>query len=156
MLIKDPVYYTVGVAMPGKRQLEMWGLPMTMLGNVAKESSESFDQKTGEFMFSVAPKEDWETLYICGSFNSIKWEDRTNLDIIEETGAAEILFMTIRTLVKAPISSLRAFFILTDMVYTLDGYCSWDISLDISENNYNCQIQMHDYDIINKLLNQVI
>lgn len=137
MLIKDPVYYTVGVAMPGKRQLEMLGLPMTMLGNVAKESSESFDQKTGEFMFSVAPKEDWEALYICGSFNSIKWEDRTNLDIIEETGAAEILFMTIRTLVKAPISSLKAFFILTDMVYTLDGYCSWDISLDISENNYN-------------------
>lgn len=74
-------------------------------------------------MFSVAPKENWETLYKCGSFNSIKREDGTNQDIIEETGVAEILSMTIRAVMKAPISSLKAFFILTDMVYTLDGYC---------------------------------
>lgn len=142
MIIRDPVYYTLNVTEPEQRQVEMLGLPMTMLGNVAKESPESFDQTTGEFIFSVASNEDWKNWYFCGSFNSIKWQENTNLNAIEEAGAAEILSMAIKMLFRAPVASLKGFFTLTDIVYALDGYSDWGITQGIAENVYG--IEAHE------------
>lgn len=139
MLIKDPIYYTLNVAEADNRQIEMLGLPMSMLGNVAKESPESFDRITADFMFSVAPEEDWKNMYQCGSFNSIKWGENTNWSVIEETGAANILSMTFKTLFRAPVASLKGLFCLTDLVYAFDGNINWEIGRGIVQNDFGLE-----------------
>lgn len=129
MIIKDPVYYTLNVIeadQVGKFQTEWLGVPMAMLGNVAKESPELLDQSTREFLFSVAPAEDWKNFYSCGDFNTIKWNENTNLSFIEETGVFKILVMTIRTLFRAPAATLKSFAYILNPVFAVDGktYCN--------------------------------
>lgn len=138
LIIKDPIYSTINVEKPENRALEILGVPMAILGNVAKESPESFDQDTEEFMFSVASQQEWKELYQCGDFNSIKWH--TNWNVIEEEGVTEILAMTVKTFFKAPKESLKAFLVLTDIVYALGGYAPVPLSPGIEENIYGIEV----------------
>ena len=136
VLIKDPIYHTLNVQEEKFQQVELLGVPLSMLGNVAKEAPDAFDQETAEFIFSIAPKEDWKSLYQCGNYNSIKWGSNTNGNVIEETGVVPILEMTVRTLFREPKASLKGMLALTDLVYAIDGPIDWEIGKWVVENDF--------------------
>lgn len=123
------------------------GLPMSMLGNIAKESPESLDETTKEFIYSVASPKDWKDVYACGNFTSIKWQ--SNQPAIEEAGAAKILWMTVKSTVRAPEPALKALFSLTDIVYTVNGDLEWNLRPAMDENDLGLEFQEHyDSDVL--------
>ena len=136
ILVKEPLYHALNVEEEKFRQADILGVPMTVLGNVAKEAPDSFDQETADFMFSVAPREDWQNLYYCGDYNSIKWGERTNERVIEETGAIKVIVMAVRTLFREPEVSLKGLFALTDLVYELGGTIDWEVGHWTAPNDF--------------------
>ena len=117
--IKGPVYSAMNVSTPGYRQVEKLGLPMTVIGAVVKDHPESLDEETKNFVFAVASEEVWNERYSYGDFNSVKRDDRTNLDVIENYGSAKIIDITFRCIRSAPLSALRGIITLTDSVYSV-------------------------------------
>lgn len=136
VLIKDPIYHTLKVQEEKFQQVEILGIPLSMLGNVAKEAPDTLDQETAEFMFAIAPKEDWKDLYQCGNYNSIKWGPNTNGNMIEETSVTKVLEMTFRTLFREPKASLKGLIAITDLVYAIDGPIDWEIGKWVVENDF--------------------
>ena len=134
--IKIPLYSALHVEKPDKRQIETLGLPMNIIGSVATYFPEQLDDETRSFIYQVAPEEVWEEKYTYGNYNSVKWDDRTNNDIIEEYGAARVLSMTLRCLKTSPTTSMRGLIRLTDAVYTIsDDYIYYDVP-GIHDNEY--------------------
>lgn len=134
-IVKVPVYTALDVEKPDKRHLETMGLPLTVIANVAKEYPASLDEKTARFVYQIASQETWEKYYVCGNFNSIKWNDNLDLSIVEETGIADILKMTVSCFKTAPQSSCMALFTLTDMVYSTEGELQGDFLPRIHDND---------------------
>ena len=126
--IKIPLYSVLHVEKPEDRQIETLGLPMNIIGSVATYAPEQMDEETRSFVYQVAPAEVWEEKYTYGDYNSVKWDDRTNNDIIEEYGAARVLSITLHCLKNSPTTSLKGLIHLTDAVYTVcDDYRYYDI-----------------------------
>lgn len=84
--VKGPVYAALHVEEPGQRQVEMLGMPLTIIGNVVVEHPEVLDEETQNLVYSIASQDNWEQYYVMGRFNTIKWAEGTNLDAIEEGG----------------------------------------------------------------------
>lgn len=141
ILVKEPLYHTLNVDEEKFRQADILGVPMTVLGNVAREAPDSFDQETADFMFSVAPIEDWKNVYCCGDYNSIKWGENTNENVIEETGTTKVIAMAIKTLFREPEISLKGFFSLTDLVYELGGAIDWEVGNWTVPNDFGIAAQ---------------
>lgn len=121
--VKIPLYTLMNVETPGERQTELLGMPMTVIGNAVKYSPEKLDKETRDFAYRVAPKEVWENEYRSGSFNTIKWNPRTDRSVIEEYGAEKVIMMSIKYLKNSPGSALKGFIRLTDPLYTItDNY----------------------------------
>ena len=133
--IRGPVYHFLQVEDPGSRTSECMGVPLTVIGNVAKETPEAFDEEMAEFAFSIASPEDWQNYYQCGNFNSIKW-DAAELTVVDDTSPWKILQITAKCFARSHKSSLRALFALTDMVYGLEVGLEGDFVLEITENHY--------------------
>lgn len=132
-LIRGPLYAGLEVEEQWDHKTRVLGVPMAILGNVAKESPDLLDETTRKFVYEVAPKEMWENVYDGGSFNLIKWQaDQT---VIEETGAVRVLQMAAGTLLRAPGPALKGFFELTDMVYTISNNLDWYIAAQVDEND---------------------
>lgn len=120
--IKVPVYSFLHVSKPGSRHLETMGLPLTVIANVTKEHPERLDEKTSAFVYKMASQETWEKYFsVNRGLNSIKYEDRLKTSIVEETSRLDILGMMLRCFKVAPVSSCKALFSLTSMVYTVGG-----------------------------------
>lgn len=118
--VKGPVYMILDAEKPGRRQVETLGVPMAIIGAVASESPELLDAETKEFVYQVAPKEVWEEKYELGNFNSIKYAEQTDNDVIEAYGTAKVLSMTLRCIKASPVQALRSFVALTGKLYALD------------------------------------
>ncbi|MBR0220756.1 MAG: hypothetical protein IJQ63_03200 [Synergistaceae bacterium] len=119
--IKIPVYRYVDAGKPKYIQREISGLPMTVIGNAVKETPELLSQDILDFAYQVAPKEKWQTKYITGSFNNIKWAG-VNSDFIEQTGALKILKIMLKCFMQSPIAALKGFIGLTNLVHGFVGY----------------------------------
>ena len=120
LLIKVPFYSVLNVAPATGRTSETAGLPMTMLSNVAKVNGvDCLNPDTREFLLSVAPLSKYQTEYVTGNFNSIKWT--SNVAAIDDAGLFNIAKFTVDGLIKSPRASLAAIFKLTDVVYAIDG-----------------------------------
>lgn len=139
VVLKGPVRLGLEGPEPWNHTTRLMGLPMSVLGNVAKESPESLDEQTKEFMYSVASPNEWENVYQCGKFNSIKWQcDQVE---IEEAGPAKILWMTAKAIFRAPVPALKGAVSLTDMVYTINGDMDWDIQPYMAENELGLEFK---------------
>ena len=124
--VKGPVYSILNVEEPGRRQVEMLGLPMAVIGAVASESPELLDEETRTFVYEVTSKEVWETKYELGSFNSVKFERDTDLDVIEQYGAAKVLSMMLRCFKVSPATCFRSVMVLTGRLFMLkDAYTGY-------------------------------
>lgn len=126
-LVKGVLYSSLGVEKPGQRRMEMVGLPLTIIANVTKECPDRLDEEMKNFVYQMASQKDWEAKYICGDFNSIKWQgDVFSAEIIEKTSTMNILKMTARCFQIAPMESFKALFMLTDLVYSIEGDLEYD------------------------------
>lgn len=139
-MVKVPLYRSLDVGAAEKRRQETVGLPLTVIGNVVKEHPEFLDEKTAHFVYQMASQEEWTEKYVCGNFNSIKFQD-TDLSVIEETKTADILKMTARCFKVAPQASCKALFMLTDMVYSIEGTIEGDFVPEIFENEIGIDYQ---------------
>lgn len=131
-IVKVPMYSAMHVGKPGYRKVETLGLPLTVIGNVTKEYPQVLDEETSAFVHRLAAQEVWEEYYICGCFGSIK--GKIDKNVIEETNPLDILSMMLRCFKAAPQSSCKAFFMLTDMVYAIEGPIEGDFSPGIEVN----------------------
>lgn len=136
LLVKGPVYSLLNVEKPGSRQIEILGLPMTVIGNVVKEEPEALDEELKAFVYAIAPQDAWETYYQRGDFNQIKWQEGVNLEAIEEAGAARVILLMLKACMRAPGAALRGLLDLIDMVYSVDGRIHWWPQYGIAENTY--------------------
>lgn len=135
-MVKGPVYTAAGVESPSRRQVETLGLPMAVIGAVVKDHPERLNAETQEFVYAVAPQEAWNEKYSYGNYNSVKWDGRTNNDIIEQYGAAKVISMMIRCIKAAPLSAARGLLTLTDSVYTVTDIHESLCFPGITDNNY--------------------
>lgn len=134
LLVKEPLYSLLNVGQPGNRQVEILGLPMTVIGNVVVEHPELLDEESREFVYKVASQEDWNNYYVMGSFNHIKWSEKADLSIIEDAGVFPVLKTMVRCAYRAPISAAKAVIMLTKPVYALDKDSSYyQIGLAVNE-----------------------
>ena len=124
--VKGPVYSILKVEDPDRRQVEMLGLPMAVIGAVATESPELLDKETKTFIYQVTPKETLEASYQFGSFNSFKFLPETDLEVIEQYGAVKVLSMTLGCFKADPKTTFRSVMTLTGRLFTLkDAYTGY-------------------------------
>ena len=119
--VKGPVYMLLDVQQPEQRQVETLGLPMTVIGAVASRDPEALDDETREFVYRVAHKEVWEEEYILGSYNSVKYDARTDNDVIEEYGRMKVISMMLRCFKASPRTALSGLIMLTKQLYAFTG-----------------------------------
>ena len=149
--IRYPLYTSMNVVPPGKRQIETLGVPMSMIACAVKESPQKLDQDILDFAYRIAPEDVWQEKYEpIGGFIAVRYaaaaksrteEERQrllkviNLNVIEETGWKKVLEMSLRCLREAPLASLRGFCGLTSIVFGIAGPPLGTITPSILENN---------------------
>lgn len=147
ILIQGPLYKALNVNDSGTEVIQVVGFPMSIIGNVARETPELMDEETAEFVYSIAPAETWETVYQRGNFNLMKYGGAENTQVIEDTGAADIVRMAARCTLRSPQAALDSFFSLTDFVYGFDIRDKADIDIftnNIIENDYGIEHRGND------------
>ena len=136
VLIKIPLYSALHVEKAEDRQIETLGLPMNIIASVATYAPDDLDEGTRAFAFQIASEEVWKEKYTYGDYNSVKWDERTNNDIIEEYGTSEVLSMALSCIKNSPSVSIKGLIHLTDAVYTVcDNYRYYDLPM-VFENEY--------------------
>lgn len=108
-VVKFPIYSLLDVEAPDKRQVEMLGMPMTVIDAVAVAHPELLDEETLSFVYQVTPKEVLESEFETDSFNSVKFHRETNLDVIEQYGTAKVLGFMMRCIKASPKTALNSF-----------------------------------------------
>ena len=135
--VKYPLYESLNVERPGRRQVEMLGLPMSIIGNAVKETPERIDSDIKDFAYTVAPKIIWDDIFnIFIGFNSVEYSTgripeseqekfqnigSVNLDAIESAGWRNVLNMALRCFRVSTWHSLRAVLAPTALVYGIAG-----------------------------------
>ena len=135
LIIKVPVYRALDVEKPDKRVRESMGLPLTVIGNVAKETPERMDAELWNFAFSMASYEQWNEYYVCGNFNNIKWNGIDFSGVAEEGYSGMIRLMG-KCFKLSPTASTKALIALTDMVYGFENGLEGNVGYGIDTNDY--------------------
>ncbi len=117
--VKGPLYSALNVEKPDLRTTETVGLPLSVISTSVKHAPKSLDKDILEFAYKVAPEEYYESYIDDVGFNSIKWKEQTNLYVIEEYDAKEILNMTLRCFEETPKYALLGFIKTTNPVYSV-------------------------------------
>lgn len=134
--IKFPLYSALGVEKPDQRQVETLGLPMTVIGAAVTYTPELLDEEILEFAYQVAPKEVWEEKYSYGTYNSVKWDDRTNNDVIEKYGASKVISMMFRCMIASGYETCKALTALTNAVYTITDEYNIALYPGVAQNEF--------------------
>ncbi|MBO4681363.1 MAG: hypothetical protein J5623_05620 [Clostridiales bacterium] len=117
--VKIPFYAAIKVEKPDQRVVETVGLPMTVIGAAVAHTPELLDEETLQFAYKIAPEEVWKEKYVFGSYQQVKFDPRTNNDVIEEYGRQKIILMMFRCFKNSPEVSIKALVKLTEASYTL-------------------------------------
>ena len=133
-LVKLPLNKLLNVQKADQRQVEMLGVPMSVIGAVAANRPEALDEETREFAFKVAPQEVWEQGYI-DCFNYVKWAPETDNNVIEEYGAVRVVKMMLKSLKASPVTALKGLIRVTCPVYSLFYYYHFK-DVWVTDNSY--------------------
>lgn len=136
--IKGPLYRVLHVQSHPQVSAEMLGVPMTILANVLVNEPETLDEEAREFLYRIGDQELWEENYREGSWNSAKWmgDDISN-DVIEETGASNVLRYTWHAVQKSPYYAYRAVIKLFEVVWKPAGTdVTWSYRVNVGGNTY--------------------
>ena len=151
IIIKQSFYSILNVEKPDKRQIETLGLPMTIIGAVTTYTPELLDDETKDFVYKIATKDVWQEKYRYGSYNEVKWDPRTNNNIIEEYGFRKVISMMFRSFQRSKKVSIIALIKLTEAVYTItDNYNSIIVPMIVT-NEYG--IKQTGCDSLQNVLN---
>lgn len=116
--LNGPVMTLAHVEAPGDRQVEILGLPMTVLSEVFISTPEKLPAKAVDFISCLATPEEWDKYYRLGDFNYIKFNSSLPLnDLIEHEGARAILRYTEQAFLASPLPAFRALAALTQLVW---------------------------------------
>lgn len=139
ILIEGPLYAALNVTQPGDRAEEMLGVPVSVIGAVAKQNPNALDPETKQFIYSVAPPETWVNNYVIGNFNTVKFVPGTNYHKITEAGAPKVIGYMFKCFAESPKEAFAGLIAATDMVYTVSGDDShWsDVRPGVVGNEYN-------------------
>lgn len=137
--IKGPLYKSLDAVKPGGRVTETVGLPLTIIANCVVENPELLDPEVREFAYKIAPQELWETCYLCGDFNQVKFREDFNMRVVDETGRGKVLKYMLSCIKNSPQASFRAAFRLTGLVYGIDGNTDDDYTIIIGANKFDIQ-----------------
>ena len=139
ILIEGPLYAMLHVTQPGDRTEEMLGVPVSVIGAVAKQNPNALDPETKQFIYSVAPPETWAKNYVIGNFNTVKFVPGTNYHKITETGTPKVIGYMFKCFAESPKEAFAGLIAATDMVYTVSGDDShWsDVRPGVVGNEYN-------------------
>ena len=118
--IKYPLYSALKVEPAPQRQVEITGLPMSIIGAAVADTPEALDEETKEFAYKLAPKDVWENKYSYSGYNSIKNEYADN-DVIEEYGVKWVVKTALKCFAVSPFASLKGLIKLTEGVYSVNG-----------------------------------
>ena len=134
-VIKVPLYSALNVNKRANLVVEITGVPLTVIGNVVKETPDRLDEELSEFAYSIAPQEEWKKSYKCGSFNSLKF---TGVDTTatQKQGLFGMLKLMHKCFRLSPQASFRALFALTDIVYGFETGLEGDRGAEIVKNDY--------------------
>lgn len=143
ILVKGPLYHWLEVEDPRTPVVELTGLPLTVIGNAAKEAPGDMDDELKEFVYSIAPQEEWENVYTCGSFNALKFT-KTDFSSIEEKGIPGILRLMCRCFRSSPGPSLKALIKVTSMVYGFETGLVGNTGPGIAANPYGIQTDRNE------------
>ena len=135
--MNGPIMFWDRICPPSNRQMEVLGMPMTILSSVYMKDRSVLSPEAIRFLDSLTTQEEWNTVFQFGNFNSIKFVSSLPLaDRIEQEGIAAILKYTAEAISRSPIWSTKAFITLTRQVWdplsNVGGYtpyCS-DIVID--------------------------
>lgn len=141
-IIKVPIYGALNVEQPDGRVSETTGLPMTIIGNVTKETPDLMDDEVSDFVYSVATEQQWQELYQRGSFNSIK-HCGVNTSPVEEKGILGMLRLTMKCFKESPSASLDAFIALTSQVYGFERTGHITAMPSIVVNDFDIQYEQN-------------
>lgn len=127
-------YNSLKVEPPDKRIVETIGLPATIWCNVMKKNPQALPEETRNVFYQFATQEDYETKYITGSFNSIKWAtfDEYKMDKLTYAG---VLKYTVQCFQYAPKESYEAIIKLTSLVWNVN-HGKYPMEVNVIENNY--------------------
>ncbi len=121
VVIKGPLYQVLAVEQPDKRQLEMLGLPLNVIGGAVSSEPEQLDDEVKTFAYQLVPQEVWESEYVDGYFNGIKCHEQFHAEVIERYGASKIVNYMFRCIKSVPGVSLKALIKTTEPVYSICG-----------------------------------
>lgn len=135
--MNGPIMFWDRICPTSNRQMEVLGMPMTILSSVYMKDRSVLSPEAIRFLDSLTTQEEWNTVFQFGNFNSIKFVSSLPLaDRIEQEGTAAILKYTAEAISRSPIWSTKAFITLTrevwDPLSNVGGYtpyCS-DIVID--------------------------
>lgn len=123
-LIKGPLYSHYKIEKAPERVTETSGMLLTIINDAVIKYPDDIDNDIKQFVFKVTPKEQLITMNK-GNFNSLKWLDETNRNVIEEYGSTKILLYTLKIITKKPQILLSDSLYTTSVVWETFGDYKW-------------------------------
>jgi hypothetical protein len=118
--IRFPLYSALKVTYPDNIYIESVGVPMTIMGDVLIKNPTALPPETKDFLYRIAPDEEWRTKYITGEYNSIKFQSDAG-GVIRTIPVENFFRMTIDTIKADTTNSLYAFRDVTSIVWEAFG-----------------------------------
>ena len=117
-IVKGPIYSVLKVGPIPNRQMEVVGLPMSILGEFVSKNPKLLSKETLKFAYAIAQKEIWENDYLYG-FQSIKFRTETDLELLQTVDKKIFFDILVECFVKSPIEFFRAFAFSTYTTYSI-------------------------------------
>jgi hypothetical protein len=127
--VKFPLYsfWNVEKTSDCTRRIELYGIPMTIIGDVRLKNSNALPSNVKNVMDSLSTEKWWKQNYRAGNFGSVKWKksDKSKeWNVGADSGNIEpskMLSMTLETIFADPLNSVLAIRETTRMVWEIDG-----------------------------------
>jgi hypothetical protein len=118
--IRFPLYSALDVTYPDNTYIESVGIPMTIMGDVLVKNPAALSPETRDFLYRIAPEEEWRKKYIPGNYNSIKFQSNA-ADVIRTVPVKKFFEMTFDTMRADMRNSFLAFRDVTSIVWEIFG-----------------------------------
>lgn len=143
LLWQNAVLPLANVRSPGQRDVELLGLPMTILCDIYVTEPDSLPLDAREFMDTLTAEENWNQ-YVLSDFNSVKWYDTAVMDAVNEAGSGKVLGYAFSSSLRAPKTAMKAFANLTHLVWGLENTRGFIYGEMITQNPYGIEPQYND------------
>lgn len=114
---------------------EVVGVPMAILGNEIVQDSICIDDETHEFLNTIASDDEWREYYVCGEWDSMRWEFGGSR-LLQNEKLSKILKLTLKSVVRNPDLAFESFSENTRVIFQVVGNSYWWYEPYIEENEF--------------------